>query len=251
MKSNENQVKSSKRAKTILIALLLGLLAGFAFYVLSQQAIVRCYLVELSDLEEIGPGLYVDPKMPESRRRNLLASYQEARDRVGTLYGEYTADPVIIAGHTMDVMNEYGGNSYNRVGRTFITLAAAFVVLGPDGQNVDVIAHELSHTELAARVGWWNRAEIPSWFDEGLAVQLDDRYPEIEMPNQSESSGDLRELEQLGVIEHNDYLAYAKSKQEVRRWLDQAGQEGLRLLLTEMRDGDDFDESYSSIELPI
>ena len=39
------------------------------------------------------------------------------------------ADPVIIAGHTMEVMKTYGGNSYNRAGRTYLTLLTTFIIL--------------------------------------------------------------------------------------------------------------------------
>jgi len=215
---------------------------------MSQQAIVRCYLIGLSDLEEIGPSIFVDPDMPDSRRQALLTAYQEARDRVVTLYGGHGANPIIIAGHTMDVMNKYGGNSYNRVGRSFITLASTFVILGPNGQNMDVIAHELSHAELAASVGRWNRTEVPSWFDEGLAVQLDDRYPDF--GGQGTNDPDIRalEMDQIGVIKYSDYSAYAKSKQEVGRWLHIVGGEGLQLLLSAIRNGNEFQETYSSIE---
>lgn len=241
-------MRFSKRTKTLIIVLPLVVLAGIVFYVMSQQAIVRCYLVGLSDLEEIGPSIYVDPSMHDSRRQALLIAYQEARDRVVTLYGKQTANPVIIAGHTMDVMNKYGGNSYNRVGRTFITLAPAFVILGPDGQKADVIAHELSHAELAEEVGWWNRAEIPSWFDEGLAVQLDDRYPDLKGEGSENPDVRAHEMDQIGVIEYDDYFAYSKAKQEVGHWLDIVGGEGLQFLLSAIRNGNEFQETYSTAE---
>ncbi|MEO7522550.1 MAG: hypothetical protein ABIT58_00570, partial [Ferruginibacter sp.] len=38
------------------------------------------------------------------------------------------------------------------------------------------IAHEISHTVLYRNIGWYRRTfKIPTWFDEGLAMQLDDR----------------------------------------------------------------------------
>jgi hypothetical protein len=56
------------------------------------------------------------------------------------------------------------------------------------------------------------------------------------------------ELDQLGNIKHDDMLGYAKAKYEVRRWLDAVGQEGFWALLQAVRSGEEFKETYHSIE---
>ena len=65
----------------------------------------------------------------------------------------------------------------------------SFLILGPDGNNADVIAHELCHDELFARLGWWRtKREIPVWFNEGLALMVDYRFspPDLwEQPNRA------------------------------------------------------------------
>jgi hypothetical protein len=49
--------------------------------------------------------------------------------------------------------------------------------LGPEGQNIDVIAHEYMHAEVHHRVGWLNYSlNVPIWFMEGLATLVDFRY---------------------------------------------------------------------------
>src|SRR5512136_1811306 len=126
-------MKSSRRVKKILLASVLLLLIGTAGVKLAAHPLVRCYLVRWSGLETIAPNVYVDPDMPDSQRQMLLSSLAGAKARVAALYGEYTARPVIIAGHTMDVMKAYGGSSDNRAGRAHLTLNAAFIVLGPNG----------------------------------------------------------------------------------------------------------------------
>jgi len=119
-----------KRLLLVGIALLL-IVAVLA--VRAAPAVARCYVVRWSDLDNMSPNFYVDPDMPESQRQMLLSSLPDAKARVATLYGEYTADPVIITGHTMDVMKTYGGNSYNRSGRTCLTPVASLFILGPNG----------------------------------------------------------------------------------------------------------------------
>ena len=52
------------------------------------------------------------------------------------------------------------------------------MIIGPEGQNTDVIAHEWIHAEIQERVGFSRyQAEVPVWFDEGAALTLDYRTP--------------------------------------------------------------------------
>ncbi len=50
----------------------------------------------------------------------------------------------------------------------------SIIVIGIKGPRRNVMAHEYSHAELAARAGA-RYALIPTWFDEGLAMQVDFR----------------------------------------------------------------------------
>ena len=244
-------MRSSQKVKRAALVLSLALLLAIcvASYRLAPREVIRCYLVRWSELDSLAPDLYVDPEMPEAQRQILRSSLADAKARVAVLYGEYTADPVIIAGHTLDVMETYGGNRYNRAGRTYLTLTATFIILGPDGMlSTDVLAHELAHAEFAARIGHANRKEIPSWFDEGLAVQFDERYSEEEWQARTDGGRTAPDLDQLGVIRHDDWLAYATAKHEVGRWLDAVGQEGFWAFLEAIRSGQALQDAYSSTE---
>jgi hypothetical protein len=225
------------------------LLLGALFLTLAPRAIVRCYLVRWSSLDRLAPKLYVDPHMPQSQRQNLLSSLSGARERIATLYGEHTANPVIIAGHTMEVMSAYGGNAYNRAGRAYLTPVATFIILGPDGlRSGDVLAHELGHAELVARIGHGHLAGVPNWFDEGLAMQFDDRYSEAAWRTRTDNGRTAPDLNQMGTIEHDDWLGYATAKHEVERWLEVVGREGLEALLQSIQNGAGFQETYQAIE---
>jgi hypothetical protein len=58
-------------------------------------------------------------------------------------------------------LNEYGVTQY--LG------SKVCVMVGPRGQNPDVVA-QFMHAEIAYRVGFWRRfMQVPIWFDEGLA----------------------------------------------------------------------------------
>jgi hypothetical protein len=187
--------------------------------------------------------------MPDSQRQGLLSSLVEAQEEIATLYGTYRAKPVIIAGHTMEIMQAYGGNAYNRAGRAYLTPITTFIVLGPEGVlSVDILSHELAHAEFSARIGHGRRDRVPNWFDEGLAVQFDGRYSETAWRTRTDNGRTAPDLDQIGTIRHNDWLGYATAKHEVRRWLDAVGPEGFRALLQSIRSGDEFQETYHSIE---
>lgn len=240
---------SFKRLTKILLVLLVLLSIGAVFYKVAPHGVIRCYGVRWSGLDNISSHVYVDPDMPESQRQKLLGSLADGKEQIAGLYGAYSADPVIIAGHTMDVMQAFGDNSYNRVGRTYLTAVATFIILGPDGVlSTDVLSHELAHAEFSARIGHRNRSKIPSWFDEGLAVQFDGRYLESEWRTRTDNGRTAPDLDQIGIIRHGDWLAYATAKHEVGRWLDVVGQEGFWALLEAIRSGDPFQETYQVIE---
>lgn len=62
--------------------------------------------------------------------------------------------------------------------------AHSYVVISPNGLDVDVTAHELTHAELHYRLYDGKilpKTILPIWFDEGVATQNDyrERYNEI------------------------------------------------------------------------
>jgi hypothetical protein len=242
-------MKLQRLVSKALLAGVVLLLVGAALGAVAAPGVVRCYLVRWSGLDRVAPNVYVDPDMPEAGRQALLASLADGEKRVAGIYGQYTAAPVIIAGHTMDVMTAYGGNPSNRAGKALITPVATFMVLGPNGYtSVDVLSHELAHAEFSKRIGHRNRGKVPNWFEEGMAVQFDERYSEAGWRLRTDDGRTAPDLDELGVIRHDDWLGYATAKHEVGRWLNIVGAEGLRALLQAVQDGSDFGEAYRAIE---
>jgi hypothetical protein len=78
----------------------------------------------------------------------------------------------------------------------FAPFLPALVIIGPDGANADVLAHEWTHAELSARTSILERTiSIPTWFDEGLGMQVDTR-PEYDR----KALAELRQSGELGAI---------------------------------------------------
>jgi hypothetical protein len=238
-----------KRLRRWILLLIAALLMVVALGVLLAPHVLRSYLVRWSGMQRLAPYVYIDPDMSESRQELFLAVLVNARGRVEGLYGEMTAHPTIIAGHSMDVMAVYGGNTYNRAGKTLSSAAATFIILGPQGvRDVNILAHELAHAEFFARIGYLNRSSVPNWFDEGLAVQVDERISLDSWRLGTDNGRTAPELSQMGVIRHDDWLGYATAKYEVRRWLDLVGLQGLLHLIESINHGAEFYQIYRSIE---
>ena len=219
-----------------------------------QRAKLRCEFVAWSDLNQSGERLYLDPRMPDEQAARVARMVAEARQRDAGIFGELQSEPVIIAGSDLSVMEKFGQVG-NRTAVTHLLLGRAFIILGPDGLNIDVIAHEMMHAELYRRVGAWNRElKIPTWFDEGLAMQADNRDPFSEAQWQARTQGgklapDLTQLTTgRNFFAGDSWVNFATAKHEVRRWIKTVERQGLLDLIARINNHEDFALAYRQVE---
>lgn len=94
-----------------------------------------------------------------------------AADRVEILFGAKLASPWVIC-----LDGSHYGLDVSHGSTRFTVMFPAIVIIGPEGRNPEVVAHEMAHAEISARTGPLLRTyKIPTWFDEGLAMQVDHR----------------------------------------------------------------------------
>ncbi|QAU34673.1 hypothetical protein [Janthinobacterium sp. 17J80-10] len=214
--------------------------------VVTSREALASVLIRFSDFREIAPGIYLEPGGPPGDKDDFLSSYKEARSRISNAYGEYSAQPIIIGGHS-DKMLRYG----NGFGSSHFQPWGAYVVVGPQGRNVDVIAHELVHAELFHRIGYWKRmTQIPAWFEEGVAMQVDYRKPfdfenfKGNAPTNKEKLWWQAQFNSGGgdAVTFN----YAWSKEVVRSWRLGHSQSQFYELLKEISEGKSFEEAFAA-----
>lgn len=146
-----------------------------------------------------------------------------AHSQLAEQYYSISSDPIIACLHepTLGLTVNYG--------RTDFAFGLPSVILiGPKGTNTDVIAHEWSHAELEERVGFLYRfLNIPTWFDEGLAMQVDHRADfGTEALSRSNSRSDVQ-IPALEVMNTSDFFTsgeqgkyhYSLSKCLVSQWV--------------------------------
>jgi hypothetical protein len=139
-----------------------------------------------------------------------------------------------------------------------------YVVISPQGLNVDVISHEMCHAELTHRLGWLTMSrKIPQWFNEGIALMVDYRYPDKGVDNtyenylrkwqqtsmQGQIHVSLQDLETVESFYRGDNfwvnLAYLRSGLEVSKWLEKVEQQGLLDLTQALQSGASFEEAWT------
>jgi len=169
---------------------------------------------------------------------------QQARLRIESKFGSLQSKPSI---YFFDQENEYWPLRLNAYGSTSFLGYKTCVAIGPKGQNVDVVAHELMHAEIEKRVGYWGRAlRIPVWFDEGLAMQVDfrERY-DIKNFKQTDnvtaliSSSDFYSANRETLTYH-----YAAAKEEVSTWLSRYDDSKIYDVLSEIGRGTSFNSVW-------
>lgn len=203
----------------------------------------------------IAPHIYVDRELPAASVSRLLNIVEKARVRTAYFYGELISRPDILFCSTIECYRKFGGIGlgYTRGNQ---------VLISPCGSRAAIVSHELSHVELAARLGW--QAEIldkvPQWFDEGTAVMVSLAYEFsdeawCEASHDGESAPQLNELESskdwnqvTGNDGANMQLSYGTARQEVVRWYAKVGRNGLAQLIQALKEKRHFHEAYQGIE---
>lgn len=241
-------------AKLVLLLVLLFFLGALLLILLFRLLSPGLYhsVMSRSDLVHWGEQVYVNPKYPLTSKDFLVSEIEEAKQRVVALFGSMQSSPVLIIAEDELTMQKYG-RSGTKSGLTHFSPFGTYIVVGEEGANVDVIAHELCHAELAARLGWLVRyRKLPTWFDEGLAMQLDGRFPSWQhewrfytLEGKLEPPKDY--LKESTVFFSGDVnLHYIIARKWVDDWFKVVGQEGLLLFIQELKTKP-FDEAYQQV----
>jgi hypothetical protein len=234
-------VNSRKVSILVTIAASFGL--GVAALVFALPGPIGCALVGFSGLDVLSDGTLVERASSEAERRTVLELQRQARRRIEDFFGAPRARPVVVFLRDTKVFWPLRFNDY--ASSQFLG-SRACVVVGPNGTNVDVVAHELMHAELFERVGYWRRfTQIPMWFDEGVAMQVDLRPRYGVMEQSWGGTGFVRELTSYRQFfrggEEQMRRHYAAAKAEVTQWLATIGPHDLFHRFERIREGESFD----------
>lgn len=210
--------------------------------ILSPQP-VHAMMVGFSEMTKYENKIYIEQGISENTKEELLLEYKRSRTKILEYYDEIRSMPTIIFVQTPEALKRY---AKNKTGQTYYMYWGNYIVIGPNGFNEDVIAHELMHSELRERIK--NRNFVPVWFDEGLAALVDDRY--------SINNNDKADNEKLEGLKNKEVFYnpsrsgenYQTAKSEVHTWYEKSGKAGLNMLIDGLNNGVLFNELYDGVE---
>lgn len=140
-----------------------------------QRHTLACQLLPVLNYQQIDNQVFLGADISSERAEDIWGLITSASERIEMVYGAPASKPRMLVTSNSKLASKWGANATASMHRM---PWRSCIVIGPDGQNVDVIAHEWLHAEIQDRVGFFRfLSEIPVWFDEGSALTLDYRAP--------------------------------------------------------------------------
>ncbi len=214
------------KRKAFLAFTFAAIVLGLTLYVYANPGVAAC---AITDSNQEHSAVY----------EQLL---MESSTRIKNTFGTLQSKPIVVFFNNRKMfwpltLNEYGSTQF--IG------PKVCVMIGPKGQNLDVVAHELMHAEIADRVGYWGRlTQLPVWFDEGLAMQVDFRPRYVIRDVSGAEAEYVKTLLSAGefFVQNDDLLTqnYAVAKAEVARWVEDVGGASVYSRLERIRAGESF-----------
>ena len=153
----------------VAVGLLMVLFAGVFF----QRHAIACEVVGLVGWQGGESNVFFHPGFDPDQQLEILSDFAEAQQRISRVFGPPVSNPRVLIALDADSA-AWGADATASMHRA----PRMCVVIGPHGRNVDVIAHELMHAEMQHRLGLIRTLrQLPSWFDEGVALMVDHREP--------------------------------------------------------------------------
>ncbi|MCF2486712.1 hypothetical protein [Dyadobacter sp. CY347] len=230
--------------------------------------IFYCELIRLSDFRSDSGKIYFSQDVKPVHYKKIKSIIHRSEARVDSFFNGKKSNPTIIVCSNPQEYQKYCSSTEGAGCSLGTPWGHSFVILNTQGMNVDVISHEMSHTELLARLGWWTIAtEIPQWFNEGIALMLDRRF--VNNPDNigryfdymdewlyyTGGGQQILELRDMASIkgffnasQKQVMLAYMSAGLEVSYWLILSEEDGLQRLIGEMKNGKSFQEAYALAE---
>ncbi|MBL0181311.1 MAG: hypothetical protein IPP96_03045 [Chitinophagaceae bacterium] len=233
--------------RTFFVFLILIPIAAFAHFIIFPQE-TRSILIGYSGFKK-DDRIYFNAATPLSKIDSLRSLIEQASIRVGDFWGQKTCNPGFIYCDNEIDLKKYSINP-SAPAVTYTKLGAV-IVLGADGMDLDIIAHEISHAEFYQRIGFYAfMFKIPSWFKHGLAMQNDDRdyYSEDTLKVRSYNYKSMPNVKNLKKDEkfyagsrEQVMLNYMTAKHVVKNWWTK---EKLDKLVKELNAGRSFEEAF-------
>ena len=247
-------MKAKKKHIVLIVAVLLILAAAAVSLVQFTQMGYLMTVPYRSAFTEIADHVLVNQNYT-GNRQELLALIEQAEERVGAFFGElrFPDKTFFIICDDKELTRKLGED--HAIVSVGFPVGKHYICVSDEYLELDILAHEITHAELRARLSAKALKRIPTWFDEGLALQNDwrERYSEEQWIAQTDNGksivalGDMDTPSEFYAGEAEDRrFRYLNAKHELSAWMAIHGRRGLLELLDRLNDGADFTAAYGS-----
>jgi hypothetical protein len=184
-------------------------------------------------LTGVSDHVYSERGLTAAQKDQLAGLAVDARRRVELFYGVRESEPRLLACFTEKCYDRIGGG-----GEKGVAVVNRAVMLSPRGLDEVIASHEMAHVELHQRLD----AEVPQWFDEGLAVVVSDDPRYLGEHCRIPFDGLLPEtLSAWLAAAGADQQVYSQAACRVQRWLAaNGGRDAVLALIERMNAGAEF-----------
>lgn len=243
-----------KSKKMILLGFII-IIVGLAIYTLGFTAVGRMVTIQSRGFNQVRRHVYVDKHFTHSTK-DILSIVDQAEKRVEKFWGKLDSNPTIIISDNDQTLHKLGWDGRPAQTTTYVCMGAHnYVIIAPNGVNVDVVAHELTHAELHERLYKGKlvaiQSYVPVWFDEGVATQNDYRSQYNDDAWKKATKNGMEKINFAKVESgfasadiNTRRLSYTLSKHELKNWMMEHQISGLVKLANEVCDGKKFSDAY-------
>ena len=247
--------KSRKRVLICTVSVFLLLIVIAAVYFFQFNAVgYRMTVPYRSAFEEIDDNTYINRSFSGSIEK-AIGLIDSAKERVKEFFGDLCCleDTVIILCDDDHLLSKLGGDHDTKI--IYFPVVKHYISVSDEYLSIDILAHELTHAELHTRLSVSAQKKLPTWFDEGIALQNDYREQYgfdawVERTDNGSHTVALENMDEAsefyaGTVEERRFR-YLNAKHELDVWMTAHGQHGLLELLDRLNGGEDFTTAYDS-----
>ncbi len=169
--------------------------------------------IEYSDFNNVSEKIYIDPNIDREEYKGVLDLLSRSKDRIIEKYGSFSATPTIVITGATKNSKKYGLGVFP--GKAFAAPWEEYIVINNQTIDINLLAHELMHAQMRDVLGYWAyQTKIPTWFDEGVAMQVDyrERY-EVDY-----KLFDQREIERVKTLNSPSKFWTSTKEQDVKNY---------------------------------
>lgn len=246
--------KSRKRVLICATSVSLLLIVISAVYFFQFNAVgYRMTVPYRSAFEEIADNIYINRSFSGSIEETS-GMIDNAKERVQEFFGDLRCldKTVIIVCNDDCRLSKLGGDHDTKI--TYFPVEMHYISVSDEYLSIDILAHELTHAELHTRLSVSVQKIIPTWFDEGIALQNDYREQYsfgawVEQTNNGSHTVALEDMDEAsefyaGTVEDRRFR-YLNAKHEVDGWMETHKRQGLLELIEKLNNGEAFLITYN------